>query len=95
MPALFQGRALPSVTKSGPFSAAQPEGQALLDSESDSAAAHTAVGGDCSSKSRCRAQLQDRQPTALIEELLRQQLVFRSDERCQGFEGIGSLFSPL
>ena len=75
--------------------AAWPEGQTLLDSESESAVAHIAVKGECSSKSLRQAQLQDPQPTALIEDLLRQQLVFWSDERCQVFEGISSLFSPL
>lgn len=65
--------------------AAWPEGQTLLDSELESAVAHLAVNGERCSKSLCRAQLQDLQPTVIIEDLLRQQLVFWSDERCQVF----------
>jgi len=66
-----------------------------LDPESDGVVAHVAVKRECSSKSLRRAQLQHLQPTALIEDLLRRQLGFWSDERCQVFEGISSLFSPL
>lgn len=66
-----------------------------MDSESENAAAHRAVTGERSVESLHRVQLQDLQPTALIEDLFRQPLVFCSDERRQVFEGISSLLSPL